>query len=120
MSGSTRVNMPEDKHADLLIIATKGCGVFAEGAIAVMTMVTTTRTIRTACYNGRSNLIALDYCPNLIFDNDTTGNEAAKRLAEDYLLPFFHKDLERLANMVRLVPDFPRQSIEFRHVLNIS
>jgi adenine phosphoribosyltransferase len=70
--------------------------------------------------NGKSNLTALDYRPSLIFDNDTTGNEAAKRLAEHYLLPFFHEDLQRLANMVRPVPDFPRPGIEFHHVLNIS
>jgi adenine phosphoribosyltransferase len=62
----------------------------------------------------------LDYRPSLIFDNDTTGNEAAKRLAEDCLLPFFHEDLQRLASMVRAVPDFPRPGIEFRHVLDIS
>jgi adenine phosphoribosyltransferase len=70
--------------------------------------------------NGRSNLTALDYRPSLIFDNDMTGNEAAKRLAEHYLLPFFHEDLQRLANMVPPVPDFPRPGIEFRHVLDIS
>jgi len=70
--------------------------------------------------NGRSNLTALDYRPGLIFDNDTTGNEAAKKLAEHYLLPFFHEDLQRLANMVRPVPDFPRPGIEFHHVLDIS
>jgi adenine phosphoribosyltransferase len=70
--------------------------------------------------NGRSNLTALDYRPSLIFDNDTSGNEAAKGLVEHYLLPFFHEDLQRLANMVRPVPDFPRRGIEFRHVLDIS
>lgn len=70
--------------------------------------------------NGRSNLTASDYRPSLIFDNDKTGNEAAKRLADHYLLPFFHEDLQRLANMVRPVPDFPRPGIEFRHVLDIS
>ena len=70
--------------------------------------------------NGKSDLAALDYRPSLIFDNDTTGNEAAKRLAEDYLLPFFREDLQRLATMVRAVPDFPRPGIEFRHVLDIS
>jgi adenine phosphoribosyltransferase len=70
--------------------------------------------------NGKSDLAALDYRPSLIFDNDTTGNEAAKRLAEDYLLPFFHEDLQRLATMVPAVPDFPRPGIEFRHVLDIS
>ncbi|TVY30789.1 Adenine phosphoribosyltransferase [Lachnellula hyalina] len=70
--------------------------------------------------SGKSNLTALDYRPSLIFDNDTTGNEAAKTFAEQYLLPFLHKDLQRLADMVRSVPDFPCPSIEFRHVLNIS
>jgi len=92
-----------------------------------------TRRIRRGCHGGDgdgddnknsnnsgSNLTALDYCPSLIFDNDTTGNEAAKRFAEHYLLPFFHEDLQRLANMVRPVPDFPRPGMEFRHVLGIS
>lgn len=70
--------------------------------------------------NSRSILTALDYRPSLIFDNDTTGNEAAKRFAEHYLLPFVHEDLQRLAHMVRQVPDFPCLGIEFRHVLGIS
>ncbi|KAL7625173.1 hypothetical protein AAE478_004388 [Parahypoxylon ruwenzoriense] len=70
--------------------------------------------------NGRSNLTALNYRPSLIFDNGMTGNEAAKRFAERYLLPFVHEDLQRLANMVRPVPNFPRPGIEFRHVLDIS
>lgn len=71
--------------------------------------------------NGRANpRTASDYRPSLIFDNDATGNEAAKRLAEHHLLPFFHEDLQLLADMVRPVPDFPRPGIEFRHVLNIS
>ena len=95
-----------------------------------------TRRVRRGCHEGdddgdenkdnkdsksdRSNLMALDYRPNLIFDNDTAGKEGAKRFAEHYLLPFFHEELQRLANMVRPVPDFPRPGIEFRHVLNIS
>lgn len=60
-----------------------------------------------------------DYRPSLTFDNDTAGDEAATRFAERHLLPFFHEDLQRLANMVRAVPDFPRPGIEFRHVLDI-
>ncbi|KAJ6102592.1 hypothetical protein N7486_005019 [Penicillium sp. IBT 16267x] len=94
-----------------------------------------TRRVRKGCYgendsddnqekkddnNGKSNPRALDYRPSLIFDNSTPGNEAVKRFAECYLLPFFDEDLQRLTNMVRLVPDFPRPGIEFRHVLNIS
>ncbi|TGJ78135.1 hypothetical protein E0Z10_g10629 [Xylaria hypoxylon] len=69
--------------------------------------------------NNRSNLTALEYCPSLTFENDTTGDEAVKRFAEHYLLPFFHEDLQRLADIVRPVPDFPRPGIEFRHVLDI-
>ena len=92
-----------------------------------------TRRIRRGCHGGdgddddykdsnnsRSNSTALDYRPTLIFDNDTIGNEAVKKFAEDYLLPFIHKDLQRLANMVRQLPDFPHPGIEFRHVLGIS
>lgn len=70
--------------------------------------------------NSRSSLTALDYRPGLVFDNDTAGNEAAKRFAEHYLLPFVHEDLQQLANMVRSVPNFPRRDIEFRHLLGIS
>ncbi|KAI1136306.1 phosphoribosyl transferase domain protein [Hypoxylon sp. FL0543] len=68
----------------------------------------------------KSNLTALDYRPSLTFDNDVTGNEAAERFAKRYLLPLFHEDFQRLANMVPAVPDFPRPGIEFRHVLDIS
>jgi adenine phosphoribosyltransferase len=92
-----------------------------------------TRRIRRGCHGGDSddddnkdsnnygsNLTALDYRPSLIFDNNTTGNEAAKRFAKNYLLPFVHEDLERLAQIVRQVPDFPRLGIKFHHVLGIS
>ncbi|TVY87127.1 Adenine phosphoribosyltransferase, partial [Lachnellula willkommii] len=84
-----------------------------------------TRQIRRGCNSGDDgdgdvNLRALDYCPSLIFDNDTIGNEAPKRFAEQCLLPFVHDDLQRLAHMVRQVPDFPRLGFEFRHVLGIS
>lgn len=70
--------------------------------------------------NSRSNLMTLNYRPSFIFHNDTIGNEATKRFAENHLLPFAHEDLQRLAHMVRQVPDFPRPGIEFRHVLGIS
>jgi adenine phosphoribosyltransferase len=36
------------------------------------------------------------------------------------LHPFVHGDIERLADMVRAVPDFPKPDIQFRHVLGIS
>lgn len=73
-------------------------------------------------YNNRvkSNPTTLDYPPSFIFDNDTTGNDVAKKFAEEHLVTFFSKDLQRLANMVRPVPDFPRPGISLRHVLNIS
>lgn len=70
--------------------------------------------------NGTSNTEALDWRPSFIFDNDRTGNEAAISFAEQNLLPFFHEDLQRLSNMVRLVPNFPRPGVDFRHVLDIS
>ena len=70
--------------------------------------------------DGNDKKETLDYRPSLIFDNNTTGNEAAKRFAEQYLLPFVHEDLQRLANMVRQLPDFPHPGIEFHHVLGIS
>ncbi|KAI1829161.1 CAZyme family AA7 [Penicillium roqueforti] len=70
--------------------------------------------------NSASKPKPLEYRPSLIFNNDLTGSEAAERFAELYLLPFFHEDLQRLANMVRPVSDFPRPGVEFRHVLNIS
>lgn len=37
-----------------------------------------------------------------------------------YLHLFFHDGLQRLANMVRLLPDFPRPGVHFRHILEIS
>ncbi|KAH7243989.1 hypothetical protein MRS44_016954 [Fusarium solani] len=70
--------------------------------------------------NGRSDPTVLNYCPTLTFENDSSGSQAAKTFAQHSLLPFLHKDLRKLARMVRVVPDFPRPGIEFRHVLNIS
>lgn len=58
--------------------------------------------------------------PSLLFNNDTTGDDAAKQFCEDRLFPFFHEDLNRLADMVRLVPNFPSPGIEFRDVLGIA
>jgi adenine phosphoribosyltransferase len=68
----------------------------------------------------KSNSSAFDHYPSLIFNNDTTGNDAAIQFAKQRLLPFLAEDLQRLANMVRPVPGFPRPSISLRHVLNIS
>ncbi|KAL3476284.1 hypothetical protein BJX99DRAFT_270567 [Aspergillus californicus] len=61
-----------------------------------------------------------DYHPSFTFTNDTPGATAAKSFAETHILPLLHANLNRLATMIRPVPDFPRRGLEFRHVLNIS
>ncbi|KAH8728846.1 hypothetical protein GQ44DRAFT_608049 [Phaeosphaeriaceae sp. PMI808] len=71
--------------------------------------------------NGISSALPpINHRPTLIFDNDTAGNEAAEAFTEQSLFPFLHQDLDRLANLVRAVPNFPSPGIEFRHVLGIS
>lgn len=80
----------------------------------------TNRTDNTG--NGTSSSTGstgLDYQPSLVFNNDKRGTQAASTFAEEFLLPFLDDDLQRLASMVRLVPDFPRQGIEFRHVHDV-
>ncbi|KAL6884151.1 hypothetical protein HDV57DRAFT_447001 [Trichoderma longibrachiatum] len=68
---------------------------------------------------GRPRSAALDWCSNFSFNNDNHGREAVERFAQRCLVPFLHRDLQRLASMVRSVPNFPRPGIEFRHVLGI-
>jgi adenine phosphoribosyltransferase len=68
---------------------------------------------------GTPNSAILDWCPSFSFNNDRDGTEVAEQFAQRCLVPFLHKDLQRLASMVRSVPDFPRPGIEFRHVLGI-
>ncbi|KAI4650576.1 hypothetical protein J4E93_002933 [Alternaria ventricosa] len=63
---------------------------------------------------------ALRHRPNLTFVNDTPGNGAIREFAEASILPFMHDDLQRLADMVRSIPNFPKPGIQFRHVLGIS
>ncbi|KAL2831926.1 hypothetical protein BJY01DRAFT_260368 [Aspergillus pseudoustus] len=70
--------------------------------------------------NVTSNATALDYQPSFVFHNNVRGSGAAEKFAERWLAPFFHADLQRLADMIRLVPDFPRSGVDFRHVLNIA
>ncbi|RAK72133.1 phosphoribosyl transferase domain protein [Aspergillus fijiensis CBS 313.89] len=72
------------------------------------------------CGEGTSNSAALEYPPSLIFENDTPGDEAVREFGEQHLLPLVDENLQRLANMVRKVHDFPRPAIDFRHVLGIS
>ncbi|KAL5117341.1 hypothetical protein ACEQ8H_004786 [Pleosporales sp. CAS-2024a] len=71
--------------------------------------------------NGSSrDLSTMEHCPTLVFDNDTTGSKAATVFAEQCLFPFLDSDLERPADMVRVIHDFPTPGIQFRHVLGIS
>ncbi|CAG8118900.1 unnamed protein product [Penicillium salamii] len=67
-----------------------------------------------------STLTDLGWRPNLVFDNETTGSEAAEQFAIERLSPLLHGNTQRLANMVRVVPDFPSPGINFRHVLGIA
>ncbi|KAI1429110.1 phosphoribosyl transferase domain protein [Xylaria sp. FL1777] len=70
--------------------------------------------------NVSSNSTVLPYRPSFVFDNDADGIEVVREFAYDYLSVFFDGRLEKLADMVRLVPGFPRQGVDFRHVLDIS
>ncbi|KAI4918872.1 hypothetical protein J4E85_009661 [Alternaria conjuncta] len=67
-----------------------------------------------------TDLTAPRHRPNLTFVNDTPGNGAIREFAEASILPFVHNDLQRLADMVRSIPNFPKPGIQFRHVLGIS
>ncbi|KAH7308496.1 hypothetical protein B0I35DRAFT_97535 [Stachybotrys elegans] len=70
--------------------------------------------------DGMSCPPGLVYQPSFVFDNDKMGTQAARTFAEESLLPFLTEDLQRLASMVRSIPNFPRQGIEFRHVLDVA
>lgn len=61
----------------------------------------------------------LSYRPSLIFNNDGHGAKAAEHFAMGSLLPLLDQDLEDLASMVTTVPGFPREGVNFRHVLGI-
>ncbi|KAL4868422.1 hypothetical protein BDV12DRAFT_209237 [Aspergillus spectabilis] len=81
------------------------------------------RRARRGCHDGddeAGDTDNKDYQPSLTFNNATDGTEAAEAFAEDSLIPFFHSDLQRLASMVRYIPNFPRPGIKFCHVLNIA
>ncbi|KAF2819245.1 phosphoribosyl transferase domain protein [Ophiobolus disseminans] len=68
----------------------------------------------------RQTRVMVDYQPDFIFDNDTPGHEAAEYFATHHIIPCLHPDLEKLRDMVRSKPDFPRPNIDFRHVLGIT
>lgn len=62
----------------------------------------------------------LDWCPDFEFENNATGPRAATDFAEKHLIPFIRPDFQRLAGMVRTIPDFPVDGTRFRHVLGIA
>ncbi|KAE9981187.1 hypothetical protein EG327_006298 [Venturia inaequalis] len=62
----------------------------------------------------------LDYCPSLVFTNNTNGPESASQFAETHLLPYLHADFGKLSNMVPFIPNFPRPGVNFRHILSIA
>lgn len=69
--------------------------------------------------SSQRNAAALSYRPSLIFDNNIPGSRFVEEFGKERLLPFLHHDLQNLASMVTIVPDFPRRGIEFRHILRI-
>ncbi|TLS31302.1 hypothetical protein PpBr36_03417 [Pyricularia pennisetigena] len=69
---------------------------------------------------NRLGPMASSDCPSFIFENNIPGSKAAVAFAQDHLLPLIDKGLQRLAQMIRSVPDHPREGIEFRHVLDIA
>jgi adenine/guanine phosphoribosyltransferase-like PRPP-binding protein len=60
-----------------------------------------------------------NYRPSFTFDNNTANEDQVKAFANDHLVLFLSDGLQRMAGMVRSVPDFPKPGIEFRHVLDI-
>ncbi|KAL1798134.1 hypothetical protein ACET3X_002171 [Alternaria dauci] len=78
------------------------------------------RVARGVVADNKTNGTALPHRPNLMFDNSLPGPRAAQDFVETYLYPFVHSDIQRLADMVRAVPDFPKPDMQFRHVLGIS
>ncbi|KAL2834805.1 hypothetical protein BJY01DRAFT_259391 [Aspergillus pseudoustus] len=78
------------------------------------------RRARGARGNSNPGEEAGDHRPCFIFENNLKGTEAATQFAHHFLFPLLHEDLDRLADMVRAVPDFPRPGIQFRHVLDIA
>ncbi|KAI8182762.1 adenine phosphoribosyltransferase [Colletotrichum sp. SAR 10_86] len=74
----------------------------------------------TTDHHGESASSDADYSPSMEFHNSVEGNEALTDFASKRLLPLVHDNLNKLADMIRVIPDFPRQGIDFRHVLDIA
>ncbi|KAM3483556.1 hypothetical protein MY8738_003099 [Beauveria namnaoensis] len=99
--------------------ATKAQYTAATGADLARMLHDQTRQARRGLSGDDADTAKDGYVPTLSFDNEETGNEAARQFAERSLFPFLHSDLRRLENMVPPIPGFPRSGICFRHVLNI-
>jgi adenine phosphoribosyltransferase/phosphomevalonate kinase len=78
------------------------------------------RVVRGVVADNEEKVTASQYRPDLTFENDLPGEKAVREFAEAHLVPLVHNDLQRLADMVCSVSDFPRPGIQFRHVLGIS
>lgn len=70
--------------------------------------------------SNQSDATVLPYRPGLVFINEMSGREAAVNFAKENLIPFLRLELRALAAQVDVVPDFPREGIDFRHVLGIA
>ncbi|KAF9776217.1 hypothetical protein IL306_005623 [Fusarium sp. DS 682] len=68
----------------------------------------------------KSKFADTNYLPSFTFDNELDGDDASIAFANRRLIPFMSDRLQSLTGMVTSVQDFPRQDIEFRHVLNIA
>ncbi|CAH0044347.1 unnamed protein product [Clonostachys solani] len=71
-------------------------------------------------HDDDSNSTVPGYRPDLFMNNDITGDESISKFAHDQIFPFLDQKLDRLADMVRSISDFPRPGIKFRDVLGIS
>jgi adenine phosphoribosyltransferase/phosphomevalonate kinase len=62
----------------------------------------------------------LAHHPDFIFENNTPGVQAVQSFAEINLLPFIHRDFQRLSKIIRQIPNFPHAPINFHHILGIA
>ncbi|KAM0229213.1 hypothetical protein ACHAP5_011720 [Fusarium lateritium] len=69
--------------------------------------------------SNKSEDVTSNYRPGFTFENEVLGDKMIEEFARERLMPFMSADVQTLLGMIRSVPDFPRQGIVFRHVLNI-
>ncbi|KAF2655870.1 phosphoribosyl transferase domain protein [Lophiostoma macrostomum CBS 122681] len=80
-------------------------------------MLHTRRGIEVGGADSQDNM---NHRPTFNFTNNTNGHIPAESFAKTHLLHLVNPDLQRLASMVRSIPNYPRPSIDFQHVLNIA